>query len=431
MRAPHPALQRLYRLAGIPTQRSAAWRAIEQPLARLAPVPVAAAQHNQDRLVALLQGRQSGAGLTGTLARLLGPVAGSNDSTAEPGLQRPPMTAAGQADAHGVAGSLPRRPAVATRADGRPAWRQDGALSVSGAAPVPMINAGASNQLRHAAGRKPGLPATAAEAAAAGAATPGLTARTGTPDAPATLAVNRWPPLLAARLATAPPGRGIGPFAAARSDGLQPMLANGPQGWPDRLQQIGQLAAWRTPLARPTALADDGAAGSMQPLAPGKRRASAVATDAPADPSNAQATDARAADAPPSLFSPALGRALDKLPASASWLAGGAGSALAASDAGALPLIGAALSALPDGTRVGGFRGLAALGRQAAPVLSQVAPNSAASPAAMAAVSAMPRAPVPEPAGAPLTTQALIDQIEAALREQAERNGIVLGGIDP
>lgn len=113
----------------------------------------------------------------------------------------------------------------------------------------------------------------------------------------------------------------------------------------------------------------------------------------------------------------------------------GASAGLLASTAAARP------PGLSQGGRVGGFKGLAALGLPAA-VLVPAAPGRTHLPSQGLALPAAPTLPaaLAGPAAAAhgwpqddasAGPQALIDQIEAALREQAVRNGISLGGLEP
>jgi hypothetical protein len=70
--------------------------------------------------------------------------------------------------------------------------------------------------------------------------------------------------------------------------------------------------------------------------------------------------------------------------------------------------------------RVGGFRGLAALGMVA---------GQAPGPAAVAPAVTVPGAARPQPAI--LDPQTVIDHVESALREQAARSGISIEGLEP
>jgi len=71
-------------------------------------------------------------------------------------------------------------------------------------------------------------------------------------------------------------------------------------------------------------------------------------------------------------------------------------------------------------TRIGGFKGLAALGRVAGP---------ASGPAAGTPSVALQGAARPQPAT--LDPQAVIDHVESALREQAGRSGVSIEGLEP
>ena len=446
MRAPHPSLQRLFGLAAVPAQRGAAWQALDASLARLDAKPggAADAQSAQAALMArldtLAQGAPAGAGLAPLLDRLLGHRggggAGGNAGEDDEGGGDRLRGAArpGPWPAHATAAGWAEPLAMASAHDG-----QRPGLAAAGAA----LHRGQARP--HAAGAS----ASAATPASRPPAMPWPTR----PAAPPALA-NASPrpptrPLALAGGASAHPA--LGEASRPGQSGRQadrPALpaARPPLAWPDagaarhhwrqRLGQAGLAGAWMAPMLVAAAATDRPAAPSG-PLAwpgPAAGTPSATAGPLPAAASLAPATGTHSAA---QALSQRLNQALQPLAAMPRPPGPASGPASGPATSIGLPASAATTRppALTQGGRIGGFKGLAALGLPtAALVASAPAPADLRSQGlALAAAAAGPAAaahgwPQDGPGAGP---QTLIDQIEAALREQAVRNGISLSGLEP
>ena len=390
MKAPHPSLRRLFGLAAVPAQRAQAWRSQGAALAALDAVVDDSAAASDARIEALLGEPQVGSVLSGPLARLAAAGQGLEVDAAVPGRLRiapgpsNPSPAAGRAVSPTMASA-----AAARQAAGMP----------------PPVGAVVQ--------RRP-VPAAAPRA---GAATP-------------------WP--VGARLL--PSARSDSPTPVAPAVVVRPLSAPGvaPPGAVEATQ--GRVIDGPAAAARLKARAlKAGAAIAWQQAvdlrpAPASAPPSAAAFDAvPAD-FGGSARGTYAAVRPPdaAAASPRVEQVLARLAAVASpRVPVSAGSrATAADHTGAAPRQAAAAAvtathpAAPgsplQAARIGGFRGLAALGRAAGP-------TSGPAPAAPSVV--MQRAARPQPAA--LDPQALIDHVESALREQAARSGVSIEGLEP
>ena len=397
MRAPQPSLQRLFGLAAVPTQRGAAWQALDAALARLDPdlATAAALQAAQlARLDALLASAPPGAGLVPLLDRLLGagnpreaPAPAAGPGAAPP--PGPPRPRSAVMPAGGPA-SLAKAPSGSLRAGHRSA-SASALPAVTGPPGMPWPS------------RPVALPAPAA-------------ALSSPPVGPAGQPVG--PALAAASAAAGQAGRwpAAGPAVPAAPRWPDPGAAR--QHWQQRLSQAGLAAAWQSPVQG--AWVADTARPNHPLAAPPAAGATAQAPKQQAlqtSPSTARTHTAWPADH----RSQRLAEALDprpRAPAPPHPMPAPPGPPGSRPARPPQPL---------QGSRVGGFKGLAALGLPVAAPLRSVGPP--ADEAARSAGEAL--ADRRWQAATAADPQQLIDQVEAALREQAARNGISLGGLEP
>ncbi len=401
MRAPLPSLQRLFALAAVPAQCGQHWRALDPVMAGLDRPRDSAAAASAARIDALLGAPPLGERLVPALARLLVAVeaGGGVDVVDAPALraarpsepaQRPswPATAvptsADEAIARRLASqptALPNRPqglASQAAANPQPARRGWPSSLRTGPAPSRLVETQAA------------LPSPAAA---------------------------RLPESLARALTRPQLSAG-----QARAD-QQVDAATALAIWQTRLQASGLAAAWRQAMNPPQVLMAATTQNTLPGSVPPVQDAGAAAPawfDA-SQPTGLENRPARTLDdlAPRPGAAAAAGLAPDT-PAQRRVVA----DALvppqrrAGLDAAGQPL------ALQSGASIGGFKGLAALGRALAPA-AQVTPVTNTTPPALpAAAAAEQEAPLLDP-------RSLMDQIESALREQAARNGITLGGLEP
>ena len=420
-RASHPGLARLYRLGAVPAQRALAWRNQAELLAALDPALDGAAGDSDARLQALVQAPALGQALLGALARLgvVASVPGEVSDALTPPTRRPQQIGAARvengAPAGGAAGL--RRPASRGVAFGEAESVPAGSARASRSAPSrspfsaqgsthwadEATNAAATGQAKPAPSPwplgtrralPPATPTTTAGAADGGA------PRTNVSDQPLRLPSQRAivSPIAIAAAAAA----GHFDTEAARA-GLR-------SAWHQVVQPKATLATSPVlaPLGGGAAMSPASADGWAANTAPGTVSSPVAASDGTAP----------GADSAPTR----LARALDRLAparAAASGAPGAVPAAAFASPAQTRASQVADSASVPlQAARVGGFRGLAALGRTMAPNRS-VVESSAAAPASTRSMAAM------------LDPQSLIDQIEAALREQAARSGIALDGGAP
>ena len=436
-RAPHPGLARLYRLGGLPAQRALAWRNQGLALAALDPVLDGAALDSDARLQALVQAPLLGQALLGALARLgvAGPVPGDVTDTPTPQARRPqrPIGAAPAANAApaGSAAAL-RRPAsrgadigagdsIPAPGLGAPRWApptpHSSAPGTRGATRWADATQGAA-----AAGQaKPmpspwplgthrDLPPPAAIAAMASMADRGET-RAGVSG--------QWLRLPLQRPAAKQPQ--IAAAAAAGYFDAKAAHAEVGPAWHQVVLPKGLVAA-------NPALAFVGFGSAVSPAnadrwaadpALGRPASSVSASDGnasvAADGSTSGASSDRIGQGAASIPS-RLTRALDRLAPARAVASGARPAAAMASTVQTRASQVADPASLPlQAARIGGFRGLAELGRALTPMRLAVEASAATS----ARTGSEPSLP---------DTQALIDQIEAALRAQAMRSGIALDG---
>lgn len=420
MPAADPSLRRLLALAAVPAQRAQAWRALEAALGALdCPLDSQAAE-SADRIDALMRAPPLGQRLLPALARLA-PGVTAQDAAETPdrdATARAPQRGSGRSDlsaelsagghwpAPAVPGTSAQRPAAArarwpemaqppAHATGGPAWmaRRD----------TPGFAAESAGPGRDAMGAQ-GLRGRAAPAdpAAARASVAPIPAALRMPLALA-LAVERLRPVVGARRAMLPIDE-----AAAQA------------AWQARWQDAELASAWHQALAVRRLAGEATRPSSADPGESGAGTLTIARDDAP--------WPAGAGVAPPQRRPAGSGPRVADWPGDPHTVAvvGQASAphamltdtgALAAAAAGAL----AGPPPLQAGARIGGFKGLAALGQAlaAAPV----------GPAPVAAALA-PTSGVPAEAG-PIDPRALMDELESILRQQAARSGIHLGGLEP
>jgi hypothetical protein len=430
MRAPLPSLQRLLALAAVPATCGQAWRGLDEVAALLdRPLDgVAAAQG--ERVEAMLGSPAMGERLLPALARLarLALAAPLVDTADDTGAGAAASAASRWPDrSDNAVGGLRLQPAApVNRASGPLAaearWPAQGPARVAvgqlAQAPGGAAAPTAANGLRNAL-----LPLLSAATRADGAdradggasATPGVIAS-------AIQGKGALPPAWMAAL------QGVAPQRARRR-ALPPIAAAQAQAvWQARCQAADLAPAWHQAVMPAAAAAGQAVAGAYPPGA----GPAAAGTQAALSQRLSRTLDhlavqplAREPGAAPS--GGAAGSAVGGVVGSV------VGGALAwprapVNHAGAPttelrspPAQAAAALALPRGARLGGFKGLAALGQ---------APGGPANPANPAAPAVM-QARTSQPDATPFAARTLIDQVEAALREQVARNGIPLGGLEP
>ena len=263
------------------------------------------------------------------------------------------------------------------------------------------------------------------------------TAVGGSVDAPPSSAFGLPSPTIQAGAAPGgpwPPRRSAGP--AALPVPAWPDAAAARQGWQQRLVGAGLAVAWHAAVrAKPAAQAQPPGLGAQAPTPAAAADAAAAAAAArrhAADIDPAQGSPSDRNPAPTNALAQALAYRLDTLAAPR-----GRQRPAAATDAAASPFGMASANApapLRQGARIGGFKGLAALGLPAAPALTAAGPGDPAAASAGQATApgwppARPGWPTPGPADDPqhlIDAVAAVEAVEAALREQAARNGIAL-----
>lgn len=457
MRAPLPALQRLFRLAALPAQRGAAWQALDAALARLDPAsggPALSQAAQAARLDALLQNTPPGAALAPLLDRLLGTgwadPADQADTPAARGRTARPASAlpsgGGLAGIAGDSAGLPAQLPVAMPRRQPQAAGQPAALRPAGM-PWPMrpaasMAATGSTAGRVAAARRlAGLTKPSALAGTTSAPAASGTAVGGSVDAPPSSAFGLPSPTR--QTGAAPGGQWPPPHRSAVPAALPvpawPDAAAARQGWQRRLDSAGLAAAWHAAVrAKPAAQAQPPGLGAQAPTPAAAADAAAAAAAArrpAADIDPAQGSPSDRNPAPTNALAQALAYRLDTLAAPRGRQRPAAATVAAASPFGMAS--SNASAPLRQGARIGGFKGLAALGLPAAATLTAAGPGDPAAASAGQATApgwppARPGWPTPGPTDDP---QHLIDAVdavdaveavEAALREQAARNGIAL-----
>lgn len=444
MRAPQPALQRLFRLAAVPAQRGAAWQALDTALARLDPASGGPAQAQAARLDALLQNTPPGAALAPLLDRLLGtgladPADQADTPAARVRTARPLPALPSGVGVAGLAGDRAGLPAHLSMAMPRrqpQAAGQPAALRPAGM-PWPMrpaasMAAAGSPAGRVAAARRPAGP-TKPSALAGTTSAPAAsgTAGGGSVDAPPSSAFGLPSPTL--QTGAAPGGQWPPPRQSAVPAALPgpvwpdwPDAAAARQGWQQRLDSAGLAAAWHAAVrAAPAAQAQPPGFGPTLPTPADSAAVPWRSATAAADIDSSRDNASVGHPAWPGTLAQAPAYRLDTLAAPHGRQRPGATAAAAS------PFTTASANTpapLQQGARIGGFKGLAALGLPAAPALAAAGPGdttaaSAGQAAAPGWSQAQPGWPTSEPAD---DSQHLIDAIEAALREQAARNGIAL-----
>lgn len=401
---PPAGMGRLYRLAGVPGQCMAAWRSPGEVLAMLHPPLDGGAGDSDKRLQSLLQAPQIGAALAGALGRLNSADGVGNAAAADndwpvprrtplwPGTSAEPVRAlsAGMrvAPSPPLPPSLPSTPATAGRA-----------------AMAPRNPHGLPGHPDRAAGSLPGQGATGSTAPA-------------TPTAP------RHPrlPLAAhsdvvAAVRRLPVGLG---WPATRPHLASPQIdaAAATQQLDSQATRVGLAASWHGVVGTATAVRRGLAAGPA--WTPDLANTGPVIAAAGIHARLSGALE-RIATTPALTALPATGRArIDTADGPVRVRAPEGRAAAGDRPAGAAPRSGAAPL---QAARVGGFRGLAAMGLN----------RSASAPGPGIGGTVLPQAPAAaasrahEPAM--LDPQSLIDQVESALREQAARSGIALDGV--
>ena len=391
MKAPHPSLQRLFGLAAAPAQHAQTWRSQGAALAALDAAVDDSAAASDARIEALLGEPQVGSVLASPLARLAAMAHGAEAEAALAGRQRlptgprnssPPIERVPAplklptAPAHRPAGMPPPAGTAAQRRPVSAAARAGAATSWPvGVRPVPSARReSTAPDASGAVAPQPGGPGAAAPAAAKAAVRRVIDAPTAAAQfdarAASAGAAQAW--LQAMDLQPAP---GSAPPSVADFDPVPAQFGDGARG----IDMAGR--------------AQDAATASQRVEHVLARLAAEASPRAP-EASRILATD------------PARTSAAARQAAGAAVTATGSASAAPGS-----PL---------QAAHVGGFRGLAALGRVARP---------ASGPAAAAQPVAIPGAAHPQPAA--LDPQAVIDHVESALREQAARSGVSIEGLEP
>ena len=390
MRAPHPSLQRLFRLAAAPAQRAQAWRSHGAALAALEAVVDDQAAASDARIQALLGEPQVGSVLAVPLARLEATGQGVEVEVPAPARQRLNERSHGGSPAVDSSAAPTRPPGAAQRPVGMPpptgaAARRRPASAAAQAGNATPLPVGA--RLVPSARREPTKP-----------------------DAPGSVVPSPGSSRVAAPAAArAAAGRAIDATAAAAHFEARAVKVGAAQAWQQAVdpRPMGTFAP-HSATAPGTARAPSGgsARGTGVPVS------APEATAATQHVEQALARLAAESSLHPSMSAPVRATAAARIVAASREAAG---ASVAAAGSAPAPT-GSPLHA----ARVGGFKGLAALGRVAGPATGPVGAASAV------AIQGAPRAQPPE-----LDPQAVIDHVENALREQAARGGISIEGLEP